>query len=355
MTRTTIKLKVVQDTCLGHTVFRGSAPAKDIVEAGWIDFHDPDQNPLGYQRAFDKTRSEKARIYAEGTADAFWPESILAIRSDADLLEEEEVEWTFTPDSPTNDHYGTLEVTYTHELTSNINGEDVPWRRAFSQVDCQHRLGSMRDSDKPITFCVIPGISRHQEATLFQVINKNQKGISTSLVDTIILLTVPNPTNHMLWARDLDADLASPFHGLVDTGGRGRKNTLITFRGLRNSLQQLIPSRYVGNGSIDYQQGYTFARNYWQAVHDEWPKEFGDKSAYKMMVNPGVLALSRLGRLLFESKVDVQDFGKSSIATYLQGGKPDVDWSVAGPFKDATGKGAVKLVFNQLKQWFGTP
>ena len=355
MTRTAIKLKVIQDTCLGHTVFRGSRPAKDIVEAAWIDFHDPDQNPLGYQRAFNKMRSERARTYAEGTPDAFWPESILAIRRDNDLLEEEEVEWRFTPDSPTNRQYGTLEVTYTHELTSNINGEVVPWRRAFSQVDCQHRLGSMRDSGKPITFCVIPGISRHQEATLFQVINKNQKGIPTSLVDTIILLTDPNPTNHMLWARDLDVDVDSPFHRLVDTGGRGRKNTLITFRGLRNSLQKLIPSKYVVSGSIDLQQGYTFARNYWQAVHDEWPKEFGDKREYKMMVNPGVLALSRLGRLLFESKVDVQDFGKSPIETYLQRGKPNVDWSVAGPFKDATGKGAEKRVFDQLKLWFGTP
>ena len=34
----------------------------------------------------------------------------------------EEVEWTFTPDSPTNGQYGTLEVTYTQELTSTING-----------------------------------------------------------------------------------------------------------------------------------------------------------------------------------------------------------------------------------------
>ena len=131
MTRTTIKLKVIQDTCLGHTVFRGSAPAKDIVEAAWIDFHDPDQNPLGYQRAFNKMRSERARIYAEGTPNAFWPESILAIRRDDDLLEEEEIKWRFTPDSPANGQYGTLDVTYTHELTSNINGEIVPWRRAL--------------------------------------------------------------------------------------------------------------------------------------------------------------------------------------------------------------------------------
>ena len=336
-------------------MFRGSAPAKDIFEAAWIDFHDPDQNPEGYQRAFDRLRSNNARTYAEDTPNAFWPEAILAIRKDVDLSEEEEVKWTFTPDSPTNVHFGTLEVTYTHELTDNINGEVVAWRRAFSQVDCQHRLGAMGDSGKHITFCVIPGISRYQEAVVFQTINKNQKGIPTSLVDTIILITDPNSSVHMQWAQDLDGDVDSPFRRLVDTGGRGRSNTLITFRGLRNSLQKLIPLNYYESGQIDYDQGYTFARNYWQVVHDEWPKEFGDKRGYKMMVNPGVLALPRLGRLLFESKVDVQDFTKTPIANYLQSGKPHVDWSMNGPLKDATGKGAEMRVFEQLKKWFGTP
>ena len=213
----------------------------------------------------------------------------------------------------------------------------------------------MHDSDKPITFCVIPGISRYQEAVVFRTINKNQKGIPTSLVDTIILITDPNPSQHMRLAKDLDIDVDSPFHNLVDTGGRGRSNTLITFRGLRNSLEKLIPPNYIDSGKIDYDQGYNFARNYWQVVHDEWPEAFCDKRGYKMMVNPGVLALSRLGRLLFKSKVDVQDFTKTPIANYLQSGKPHVDWSMKGPLKDATGKGAEKRVFEQLKEWFGTP
>ena len=174
-------------------------------------------------------------------------------------------------------------------------------------------------------------------------------------MDTIILLTDPNVPRHIRWAWDLDVDVDSPFHSLVDTGGRGRSTSLITFRGLGNSLKKLIPPTDFDSGGIDYQQGYLFARNYWQVVHDEWPTEFTDKRGYKMMVNPGVLALSRLGRLLFKSQVDVQDFRKPPIANYLQRGKPHVDWSVAGPLKDATGKGAEKRVFDQLKKWFGAP
>ena len=355
LAKTTIHLRVIRDTCLGYRVFRGSAPAKDIVEAAWIDFHDPDQNPEGYQRAFDPKRSTKARRYAETSDRPFWPESIIAIRADDDLEDEEQVQWSFTADSNTDDRFGTLAVSYTKGLTSRIDGQDEPWRRAFSQVDCQHRLGSMGESDESVTFCVIPGISRRQEAILFRAINQNQKGIPTSLVDTIIRVTDPNVPAHIRWAWNLDTDVGSPFYKLVYTGGRGRGGTLINFRGLQQSLEILIPHKYIDNGTIDDQQGYNFARTFWQVVHDEWPTEFQNKREYKMMVNPGVRALSRLGRRLFESKLDVQDFSRRPIETYLQRGKPRVDWSATGLLKDATGKGADKWVREQLDQWFGKP
>ena len=351
--RTTIELRVICDTCLGYQVFRGSAPAKDIVEAAWIDFHDPDRNRLGYQRAFDQKRSANALTYAEESDEPFWPECILAIRNDEDLEEQEKIEWVFKPDRDTGKHFGTLEVSYTKGLTSNINENSEPWRRAFSQVDCQHRLGSMRDSDKYVTFCIIPGITRRQEAILFRAINQNQKGIPTSLVDTIINVTDPHVPVHISWAWDLNVDVGSPFYKLVDTGGRGQSSTLIQLRGLQQSLKLLIPPKYIEAEAIDSQQGYSFARGFWQVIKDEWPTEFGNKTEYKMMVNPGVRALSRLGRRLFESKLDSQDFSLNTIRGFMQKGKQKVDWSADGALKDATGKGAEKRVFEQLRHWYG--
>ena len=355
MARTTIKLKVIRDTCLGYDVFRGSAPAKDIVEAAWIDFHDPEQNPLGYQRDFDVKRSTKARDYAEKSDNPFWPESILSIRDDDNLEQAEKVSWHFSSLSPATPGYGVLSVTYTKDLSTTINGKTEPWRRAFSQVDCQHRLGSMTISNKPITYCILPGISRHEEAKVFRAINQNQKGIPTSLVDTIIRLTDPHPPAHILWAWQLDQDPGSPFRKRVDTGGRGQSDTLIKFSGLQQSLKLLIPPKHVQSGDIDHPQGYNFARNFWSVVQQAWPTEFQDKSNYKMMVNPGVRALSRIGRRVFESKLDAQDFSKSRIENYLMKGKKNADWSVTGPLQDATGKGAEKRVFEILDKWFGTP
>ena len=168
--RTTVELEVIKDTCLGYEVFRGSATAKEIVEAAWIDFHDPNQNTLGYQRAFDTKRSAKAHEYAETSDNPFWPEAILAIRNDEELEDHEIVEWSYSPYQGTNEKYGILSVTYTRDWTAYINEETVPWRRAFSQVDCQHRLGSMSNSQKAVTFCIIPNISRHEEAKVFRAI-----------------------------------------------------------------------------------------------------------------------------------------------------------------------------------------
>ena len=353
MNRTTIKLKVIRDTCLGYEVYRGSTPAKDIVEAAWIDFHDPERNPYGYQRAFDPKRSANARDYAETSDNPFWPECILAVRNDPDLEEEEEVHWNFQPDGEPDSRFGTLAVDYTQGLTLNLNDKEEPWRRAFSQVDCQHRLGSMSNSDQLITFCVIPGISRHDEAKVFRSINQNQKGIPTSLVDTIIHLTDPDEPVHISWAWNLNIDVDSPFYKRVDTGGRGQEDTLIKFRGLQQSLRLLIPVRHIDGAAIDPEQGYTFARNYWNVLKQEWPTEFEDKSRFKMMVNPGVRALSRFGRRLFESKLYVQDFRATTIEDYIWTGKNQVDWSAEGSLKDATGKGAEKRVFEQLKQWYG--
>ena len=177
----TIKIKVKRDTCLGYEVFRGSVKANKLESAVWIDFYDQELNPLGYQRPFDSKRSQRAAEYAINDNKAFWPECILAIRDNSEVDEDSDmVYWEFIASS--DSEFGTLSVKYNEDRTENIGGKEVNWRRAFSQVDCQHRLGHMMDSDKSVTVCIIPGITRLDEALIFKTINDTQKKISTSLL-----------------------------------------------------------------------------------------------------------------------------------------------------------------------------
>jgi hypothetical protein len=92
-----IKIDVIEDVCLGYKVYRGSVKASDLEPATWIDFYDEEVNSLGYQRPFNEARSTNAARYAE-EPDAFWPESILAIRDNTEVEDEgDQVTFNFVP------------------------------------------------------------------------------------------------------------------------------------------------------------------------------------------------------------------------------------------------------------------
>ncbi len=108
-----IEIPVKKDICLGYTVFRGSIKASELVPATWIDFHDEELNPYGYQRPFDIERSQMAANYAMQDVKNFWPESILAIRDNEEVdKDEDKVNWQFIPNKGPDNNFGTLMVEY---------------------------------------------------------------------------------------------------------------------------------------------------------------------------------------------------------------------------------------------------
>lgn len=347
---------MTKDVCLGRTVYRGSAPAEVIVAASWIDFHDTDNNPVGYQRPFDQKRSQAAANYADTVADAFWPECILSIRDDGTEEDEDEnVESEFQPVDGTQGQFGVLRVTYKNDGTIQIAGRSEPWRRAFSQVDCQHRLGSMLTSDKPVTFCIFPHITRRDEAEVFRTINAKQKGISTSLVDAIIKVTDPDAPWHLKWAWDLDKDLGSPYYKRVDTGGRGRDaaSQLVRLAGLRQALRGLVPLRLLDE--IDYDFGYQFVRAFWTVARQLWPKEFEDKTTFKLQTSAGQRGLAQFGQYIAKRLFPEQDARVATVAKFFPGGAKAMNWRSDGPLETATGKGGQRQVFEALRKAYGVP
>lgn len=342
-----LELDVIKDTCLGREVFRGSIKAKDLLPACWIDFHDLDRNPEGYQRPFNQERSQLAAEYAESSEGGFWPECILSIRDEPVDDDSHLVRWTFKEVKGTDGKFGKLIVKY-NDNVENIGDQDVPWRRAFSEVDCQHRLGSMSDSNKFVTFCIFPGISRRDEAIIFKTINEKQKKIDSSLVDAIVLRNEPGVPIHIVWAYDLGTDPASPFNRRVSTGGRNLEppDRLVTLRTLRTCLNLTIPKR---SADLLGDLGYNFLRNFWNVVAQNWPSEFQDTKNSKLMTVPGLRGLSRFGKGIFLSLEDSQDFRESRIAAKF-GSPTAVDWSTSGPLRDATGNAGGRVVYELLRK-----
>ncbi|MEE8194735.1 MAG: hypothetical protein V3T73_04470 [Dehalococcoidales bacterium] len=106
-----ISIRVTEGISLGYKVYRGSVKACDLDPATWIDFYDEEVNPVGYQRPFNEKRSKEAARYAE-EADAFWPESVLAIRDNSEVEnEEDKVVYNFVPVSA-GSKFGELIIDY---------------------------------------------------------------------------------------------------------------------------------------------------------------------------------------------------------------------------------------------------
>ena len=352
MARATLTLTVIEDHCLGHKVYRGTAKAYELVNASWIDFHDPDLNQFGYQRALNKPRSEKAAQYANEVDGAFWPECIFALRNnDEETSEDEKVDFKFTPLTGTGGRFGTLSVDYNPKGNALINGINVPWKRALSQVDCQHRLGTLAGADHDITFCIFPGLSQREEAIIFRTINDTQRKMTTSLVDSILLITDPDASPHAKWAWALGRDIGSPFYRLVWTGGSDSA-TYINLRGLKEALRRLMPSGLVRDEDPEY--CYIFARNFWLAVKNLWPVQFdAPKNAYKLQTTAGQGGLAAFGQRVFKAAAPTQETGQEFIRQFFKNAPDLMDWSNYGPLYLATGKGGQKNVLVELERVYG--
>jgi len=354
-----IKINVIKDTCLGYEVFRGSVKAKELEPALWIDFFDEIVNPMGYQRPFNEARSMNASYYSEKD-DAFWPESILAIRDNNEVeVEEDKVNFDFVTVGE-NDRFGELIVKYNGDRTEIIEGTVFKWRRAFSQVDCQHRLGKMGDSDRLITVCIIPNVTRLQEAIIFKTINDTQKKISTSLVDAIIQLSqTPLDAPEVHWAFNLSRDLSSCFYRKVNMEGRNLagQTYLVTLRTLKTSISSFVGGKrfidYNLDTMADYNQFYILIRSYWNEISNLWPNQFQDARGFKLITTPGIKGLARYGRKIFK---DAYEVGSNS--TNLSGviTNPKImDWSSSGSLMFASGNSGARAVYELLGSNYGYP
>ncbi len=369
-----ITIPCVKSFSLGSEVYRGSIIAKELFPALWIDRYDEVYNPDGYQRAFNEKRSEEAAKYASEETKGFWPECILNIRAnETDDHRTPVAPWSFKSISPKIPEFGHLAVDYDETKVKNFGGIQRPWERAFSEVDCQHRLGMMAASEKYVTICIFTNLVRVEEAILFKVINQKQKGIDTSLVDNIIFKLgkgpLFEPTLH--WARRLSDDPSSPFYQKVDTGGENieRRLYLVRLRTLHECIKQAFGNDMSGKDSLtrkavvnlelteidrkkNFERMYEFLKNYWMACRDLWPEEWDISEKryknYKLLTTPGIRGLSMVARKVFERAVARDEYSYNYCKSMLTPAVGYIDWGNSADFQDATGNAGSNTVRDKI-------
>lgn len=371
----TVRIPCFMGRALRHTVFRGHISARELFPALWVDRFDEDDNPNGYQRPHDPRRSRSAAEYAEKKDNAFWSEAILNIRvkgsdrepniGDPELgVRLDEIDfYNVDRDHP---NFGVLEVEYDLS-TKKLGGETVPWNRAFSVVDSQHRLFGLEDKDIMLPVCIFKGLGRKDEAVIFKDVNHNQIAMPTKLVDTILLKTQGHFQHpHIYISNRLHTDGSSPFFGHVDLGGKRVKGKLYftTIEGLALSVQRslkeyLDPVKEVHASTADREEAlehlFDFQRNYWLATKRVWPSAWDVSMArpgalhrqnprhifqqYKLLTSSGITALSRLAFDVLSKKCVPDDDRSVEYITNVLKPAKGFDWEkssrdmagVAGP------------------------
>lgn len=224
--------------------------------------------------------------------------------------------------------------------------------KCLARVDCQHRLGELKESDVPLAFMSFIGLNLREEMSMFVVINSKAKGLSSSLTDyheSNLNDDLINDAPHFYIARKLNEEETSPWFMLIRYGGEttsGLKRRT-SFRMMQKAVALVLKDLKKFNlGGIDCI--YDMIEAYWNAVRKVFPSEW--KFHRKNLITKGVGMYSLMMLLK-----DIVSSGDSAVFTEeyfeqkLKPLKAKVDWDSNGTFATAGGQKGAKEVYLKLK------
>ena len=225
-----LEMKVFSAVCGQLPVVLGVAPAKDLYEVSFADVLDEAKDE-GYQRPIDSQHSREFRAYIERPGATTIPLTF-------NLRGANGQGWTL----------GNADSNGAALLTIRRPSPDAP--PVLAQVDCQHRLGMMGDSEVPLTFQCFLGLTPTEEMSIFNVINGKAKGLSSSLLDYHTTKLTPDLASvqvDLYIAKMLNDDPESVWHGRSSSEERPRKAArgafhCAAYRRLRSSCYSAVRS-----------------------------------------------------------------------------------------------------------------
>ncbi len=225
--------------------------------------------------------------------------------------------------------------------------------KPLAQVDCQHRLGELGDSDIPLAFMAFIGLDLRTEMALFNIINSKAKGLSSSLTDyheSNLLKNLADDAPHLYIARRLNDDSGSPWHRLIRYGGK--TNSGLKRRTSFRMIQQTI-SRFLNDidderlGDVD--SIYMLIAEYWWAIRRLFESDWLNHRKSLLTKGIGLYSLMRLLPYLLRSheyKLRTRD----DFYDVLKPLATKIDWSSKGMFSGIGGQAGAHEVLQYLKE-----
>lgn len=316
--------------CGTRKVFLGFAPASFLYSVSFADILD-EETGKGYQRRFTEQHSLEFRRYIQNAGATTIPLTF-------NLRPTSAKHWKLTEQ---RNGYATLEI-------------DKGESRIFTQVDCQHRLGYLKDLPISLAFMTFIGLSVREEMKVFSIINSKAKGLNSSLLDfhesklssdlgtakpEIYIALKLNETQESPWCRRLDL-------GGKKTVGMHRYASLRTMqKAVRRFLRE---SHILEHKTAD--AAFFVAQGFWIAVTRVLGKEWNDPRKHFVTKGIGVYSLMSIaGDLYVESikrnvKCDT-DFFVGTLSDFIT----DIDWSSQGPLRGFGGASGADKALELLR------
>lgn len=323
--------------CGDRDVFIGFAPASVLYKSSFPDLLD-ESTGNGYQRRFHREHSLEFKRYMQQPGASTIPLTF-------NIRPEHSQNWTLQPD---DNHSGMTIL--------RISTEAGP---VMAQVDCQHRLGYLQDSNIQFAFMAYIGLSVTEEMEIFRVINGKAKGLSGSLLD----FTEAKLTGHSLSsvkpelfiALRLQDDPLSPWYQRLDMGGTSivspmRQASLRTMqKAVKRFLKEaLIPTEHIPDLAPH------MAMDFWKAVSIVASNEWKAPRSHMITKGVGVYSLMSLAGILVREareanrKCDL-DYFISKLSDFIC----QIDWTNQGTLQGyggASGADAVLELMTQLRK-----
>lgn len=313
-----IILRGMTGICGRRKVFLGFSPASLLYSLSFADVLNEDTG-AGYQRKFSQKHSLDFRRYIRGQKSSTIPLTF-------NLRPETAGVWTLRE----NDHGAELQI----KPGSN---------RIFSQVDCQHRLGSLSDLGTSLAFMSFIGLNLQEEMEIFSVINSKAKGLNASLLDyheSVLLHDVANEKPQLYIAVRLNDDSMSPWYRQLTLGGGKTVGMLrrASLRMMQNAVKRFLKSSDVLSIAT-VEDAYLLIRNFWSAVTTLLADAWHNPRKHFLTKGIGVYALMSLAAELFgESKKHPGECTTDFFVCVLSDFLPNMDWSHSGPLKGLGGE-----------------
>lgn len=318
----------VKGRCGGRDVFLGIAPASTLYATSFADAFDEDTG-TGYQRPRDRAHSLDFKRYIH--------------QPDASTIP-----LTFNLRSEMRHHWRI-------ELTGN--GSAVLYLRrgqpCLAQVDCQHRLGELGDSEIPLAFMAFVGLDLRSEMAMFTIINSKAKGLSSSLTDfhrSTLMPDLAADAPHLFLARQLNDDPRSPWFkrircGGTSTSGLKRRTSL---RMMQHAIQRLlVQSKCLDRLSIEQVAELLVA--YWRAVSSVFETAWADHRAHLISKGVGLYGLTQLLATLLSTD-GVQLYSEDVFTKRLSPLRTRIDWGNEGTFRGTGGHRGAAEAHTVLKE-----